>query len=202
MKIYLVRHAQSNPCHSLSDPDWPLSELGQSQSVALTPILKELQIAEIYSSPYVRCVSTIKPFVQETGIPIKYLDDLRERKVVEGIVDDFEEIWERSWSDPEFTMPNCESSRTAQSRMCRALDEICVTATSDVIGVSSHGNVIALLINALDPSFGITEATAMRNPDILLLQYSNGKLVWDKGFESPMSLGKISSHHNDTPFPR
>ncbi len=163
--------------------------------------MRALKIAKLYSSPYIRCVSTIQPFVRASGISIEHMDDLRERKVVEGIVEDFDEIWERSWEDFGFTMPNCESSSDAQARICKAISRICGIPSKDPIGVSSHGNVIGLLLNSLDPSFGAQEAKMLRNPDVLLLCYDKNGLSWDRSFQPPPSLSEIATPFSDMPLP-
>ena len=59
MKIYLIRHEDR-----YSDATFfaPLNKNGLYKSVELIKILEELDINDIYSSPYIRTLQTIYPY--------------------------------------------------------------------------------------------------------------------------------------------
>lgn len=68
MKIYLIRHEDR-----YSDATFfaPLNKNGLYKSVDLIKILEELDINDIYSSPYIRTLQTIYPYSKKKNLPIK-----------------------------------------------------------------------------------------------------------------------------------
>ena len=195
---YLIRHTQSRPSSSIEDPAWPLSRLGVEQAETLSSLLESLDIKSMYSSPYVRCLSTIDPFVRRSELDVTVDEDLRERKLVETIRKDFGEVWRRSWDDFAYALPGCESSLDAQSRFVDAVGRI-VRMESGTIGICAHGNVMGLLLNHLEPGYGREEADRLKNPDVVKLVVQDGALVWDRDFQLP-GLGDIATDHRDTPI--
>ena len=68
MKIYVLRHEdRTNDCSFFS----PLTELGLNNANNLVSILDELNINIIYSSPFIRTLQTIKPYIIKTN---KYIN--------------------------------------------------------------------------------------------------------------------------------
>lgn len=201
VELILVRHAQSRPSDAIAHADWPLSALGRAQAAALVAALAEVEVDEIHSSPYRRCRDTIDPFATARGLPVRFHDGLRERLVVDRLVDDFHTIWQQSWADFDFAMPRCESSRDAQARMCAAVLDICRTTAARRVLISSHGNVLALLVNSVERAFGIEHASAIRNPDVLRMTYDGERLAWDDGFALP-ALDELATHFTEQPLDR
>lgn len=199
--MYLVRHAQSRITAGVPDPEWPLSERGSAQAARLAEVLAALDIEEIHCSPYRRCRETIAPFVAAARVPVHHHDDLRERRIAGTVLDDFERVWRRSWEDFDYALPECESSRAAQRRIVDAVAGICARSAARTLAVSSHGNVLSLLIHHLDARFHLERASAMRNPDLLRLEYDGAALRWDEIFASPL-LDEFASHHRETPIVR
>ena len=71
MKIYILRHEnRTQDCSFFS----PLTELGLSNSNKLVSLLNELKIDIIYSSPFIRTLQTIKPYIlySKKNINIEY----------------------------------------------------------------------------------------------------------------------------------
>ncbi len=196
---YLIRHAQSHPSSKVAEPDWPLSKLGCQQAERLGPLLESLNISRMYSSPYLRTLSTIDPFVKRTGMDLVVDPELRERKVAVGIREDFPEVWRRSWEEFSFALPGCESSLQAQRRFVEAVNRIVRQETSSTIGISAHGNVIALLLNHVEPDYGWREADRLRNPDVVKLDVIGNGLTWDRDFGLP-GIDDIVTPHQETPI--
>ena len=157
--VYLVRHAQSQPTHEVAEPAWPLSERGRAQATRLVEVLEPLSIQEVHTSPYVRCRDTIASFVASAKVPVQEHYDLRERKLALTMVDNFVDVWQRSWNDFGFALPGCETSDLAQQRVHAAVLQICEGTGVESLAISSHGNVLALLLNRLDGRFHIEQAT-------------------------------------------
>ena len=91
-RLVLVRHCQSQPSEAVSHVNWPLSEKGRLQAVELIPQLEGEGVEVIYSSPYERAVDTITPFSRDLGLEIHLDRELRERKLADGFIDNFDEV--------------------------------------------------------------------------------------------------------------
>lgn len=195
---YLIRHAQSRPSARLPEHSWPLSRMGEVQAEALGGLLEPLGITRLHSSPYVRCTHTIAPLAERIGVTVVEHDDLRERNIAGGLVDNFRELWLQSWDDFSFALPGCESSIEAQGRFVGAVRRI-VEGETGVIGISTHGAVLALLLNHLDSTYGPEAADRIRNPDVLKLDFLDGELRWDRGFRLP-GIDGVATPHEETPI--
>lgn len=95
--IYFIRHAQSRPSSQIHHADWPLSELGAQQAKQLAEVIRHLNIVHLISSPYRRCIDTIKPFIDTFEVPMNIHENLRERYASDTFVDNFYELWCKSW---------------------------------------------------------------------------------------------------------
>lgn len=155
----------------------------------------------MHTSPYLRCRDTIAPFIASAGVPLHEHPDLRERRVAPRLIDDFAEVWRRSWDDFSYALPDCEDSHTCQRRVHAAVTAICAGTRATTLGISSHGNALSLLLNRADPSFHLERASAMRNPELLRMTFREHALAWDADWRAP-ELDEFATHHDDTPFPR
>ena len=94
MKIYFVRHAQSeaNVLRIISNRDLPhhLTETGKQQAEALVYTLDNVPMAEVYSSPILRAVETAQIVAISKGLPVQITNALREPDcgIMEGRGDD------------------------------------------------------------------------------------------------------------------
>jgi 8-oxo-dGTP diphosphatase len=78
--LLLIRHAKagSRDRWEGDDRDRPLTEVGREQARLLGPLLEGVPIARILSSPFARCVETVRPLARERGLPIEETDELVE----------------------------------------------------------------------------------------------------------------------------
>ncbi len=198
MILYLVRHAQCVPKRSQAFSEWQLSPVGARQAEALAGLLEPLEIAHVFSSPFVRCLDTARPFARRRGLAVRVVDDLRERLLTTepGLPSD--ELWRRSWEDFSFCLPGCETSFAAQARICGAIRHIAQTARS-TCAIFTHGNVIPLFLNALTRTVGRKEAEALRNPDVVKVEWSSGAFTWASTFRLA-GLERIATDHSLTPM--
>ena len=195
--LYLIRHAQSHPSARLHYSEWPLSPVGLNQAGTLCDLLEPLGMDVLFSSPFARCLQTVQPFASKVGTEIVVKEDLRERLVVKGLVDNFYEIWHQSWDDFNFALPGCESSFDAQLRFVEAVTDILAAYAHKTIGISTHGNVIGLLLNYIDPTFGREQAETLKNPDVVRIVASD-RFDWDREFHLP-GLENIATYPGWTP---
>ena len=114
--LYVIRHAQSSQeKEKFSEYERPLTIEGLQQAKDIISQLLELKIEKIYSSPYKRALDTIKPFAMKTGLEINKVEDFREIKL-QPVGKQFMKIKEKTFSDLNFKLPNCESGLECQER--------------------------------------------------------------------------------------
>jgi len=62
MKIYILRHEdRTQDCSFFA----PLTETGLNNAIELIPLLNKLNLTLVYSSPFIRTLQTIYPFIKE-----------------------------------------------------------------------------------------------------------------------------------------
>lgn len=183
--IYLIRHAQSQPTDTLENAQWPLSELGCTQALALVRLLGPLGIARLFSSHYPRALATVVPFSQKTGLEIQVREGLHERGFVNSKDDDFPTIWRKSWDDYDYALPGCESNREAQARIVEAIGKVAAASSDDVIAICSHGAVLGLFLHSLDPSVGRRHVEKLTNPDVIKVYLQQDAWTWDRTYVLP-----------------
>jgi 8-oxo-dGTP diphosphatase len=82
--LYLVRHAKAGSRHDFKGNDRlrPLSPNGRLQAHALatrlTPALVAAEVTTLLSSPYLRCIQTLRPLAKAIGGSVKTDDCLGE----------------------------------------------------------------------------------------------------------------------------
>ena len=169
------------------------------QAIKLVDVLKTLEIEQVFSSPYLRCLRTIGPFSQHSGLPIEERDGLHEVEIVKELRSDFSKIWERAWNDFDFSLPECESHGQAQRRFLNSVKSVLHESRGKTISICAHGAVIGLLLHAIEPGSGREQSDALTNPDVLRV-IANGEIwTWDRTFQLP-GLSNIVSHHAETPI--
>jgi len=70
--LYLVRHGAAGDRQSWPGDDSlrPLSRRGEMQAAGLAKTLADHRVEAIFTSPYVRCVQTVRPLAEEAGLEI------------------------------------------------------------------------------------------------------------------------------------
>lgn len=158
----LIRHAEA-PWSE--DEGRPLSAAGACAAESLCERLSGLPIRAIYSSPYRRSLETVLPLARALGLSASEIFDLRERTLgtFQGVA--FEDAVAATWSDFDRAHPGGESSRAAQRRALAALRELARRHPSETVAVATHGNLLALLLNAFDPNVGFDFWRSLAFPD-------------------------------------
>jgi 2,3-bisphosphoglycerate-dependent phosphoglycerate mutase len=151
--LFLVRHAAPVPpgTEGHEENERPLSEAGRAAALALADELAPQRPVALYSSPYPRARQTIEPLAERLGAKIETIDDLRERLLFPEPRKTWREELQRSWEDFDYRLDGGESSRDAQLRVLRVLNDIRARHESGVVVLASHGNLIALALNAMVP---------------------------------------------------
>ena len=87
MPVLLVRHAQALPRSNWegNDRDRPLSSVGRRQSRKLVGMLRDYKPSRILSSPYVRCLDTVRPLADQLGLSVEPEDALGEGSTASAV---------------------------------------------------------------------------------------------------------------------
>jgi 2,3-bisphosphoglycerate-dependent phosphoglycerate mutase len=174
LDVLLVRHAEPIPVGTpdILDDDRPLSEAGREAAHELAAELDGWEITAIYSSPYARALETVTILAERRGMRVQLLDDLRERRLSVEPHDEWRESLARSWTDVEFALPGGETGRDAQRRAIATLDLLRVRhPDGGRLVVGSHGNLISLILHALEPGVGFDFHMAMPMPALYRLTH-------------------------------
>jgi hypothetical protein len=89
--------------------------------------------------------------------------------------------------------------RSADSVKLSERSFIRIQDPGSVVGVSSHGSVIALFLNSIDTSFSRNQADKLRNPDVIKIIATENGFHWDRDF-SLSGLADIATPYHATPI--
>lgn len=163
----LLRHAYSR--FSSDNLNRTLSEKGFS-SLDQLEFLNSFNIDYYFSSPYKRAFETIN------SSPIQFdkivLDErLRERKLSSTFIKDseFEDSIKYLWDNPDQSFVGGESNQVALKRILNLLEELEGRYSDKTILLSSHGNLIGILLHHFDSSFDYEKWEQMTFPDCFLI---------------------------------
>jgi 2,3-bisphosphoglycerate-dependent phosphoglycerate mutase len=163
----LIRHAES-PWSE--DEGRPLSPAGARDAEALAERLGARAIDAVYSSPSRRAVQTVAPIAERRGLAIAEAPDLRERALGSFRDVSFEEAVAATWADPDFAHPGGESNRAAQQRALGLVGDLARRHGSRTVALSTHGNLLALLLHGFDPRVGFAFWSSLAFPDAFELR--------------------------------
>ena len=174
LDVLLIRHAEPIPVGSpdVADDERPLTEAGHAAARELAAELDSWEVTAVYSSPYTRAVETVTAIAQRRNLPVHVLEDLRERRLSVEPHDEWRVSLERSWADADFAMPGGETGRSAQRRAIGILDLLRSRhPDGGRLVIGSHGNLISLVLHALDPGVDFAFHMAMPMPAIYRLTH-------------------------------
>ncbi|MCC9947226.1 histidine phosphatase family protein, partial [Streptococcus agalactiae] len=145
--IYFIRHAEPN-YNNHDDMLRELTEKGVDSSKKLVNQFSSVSISKFYSSPYKRSIDTIRPLAESKNKKIIIIDELRERKLSEGWIDNFNEVARKQWEDFSYKLEKGESLREVQQRNIKAINAILEKTSSDeTIVIGTHGTALSTIIN-------------------------------------------------------
>jgi len=166
--IYLVRHAHAD---WQDDESRPLSKAGLKAAQVVGSLLAALPITAIYSSPARRAVETVAPLADRLGIRPELMHDLRERELPALPGSEFDRAVADAWRSPETATTGAESNVDAQSRGLAAVRSILTRHGGERVVVSTHGNLLALILNGFDSAFGYDFWRRLSFPDVYRLEF-------------------------------
>jgi 2,3-bisphosphoglycerate-dependent phosphoglycerate mutase len=181
-KVYLVRHAHADWA---ADESRPLSNAGRAAAETLAGLLSAIPVAAIYSSPAQRSIQTVELLAQRLGVGVVVMPELRERHLPVVPASDFARIVRETWRVPTHATADGESNAVAQSRGLAAVHQFIKRHAGQHVVVATHGNLLALILNGFDPSFGYEFWRELSFPDVYELEFEATGLIrvrrmWDK----------------------
>lgn len=151
--VYFVRHAEPN-YDNHDDCVRELSAKGLADRMLVVKRLEGESINAFFSSPYKRSLDTIQPLADQHGLPIRIVDDFRERKVDSCWIPDFNAFVRRQWADFDYKLSGGESLRETQERNVHALQQVLTECKDQRIVIGTHGTALSTIIHYYKPSFG------------------------------------------------
>lgn len=150
--LYFIRHAEPN-YKNQDDVLRELTEKGINSSKEIVNQFSSIVIDKFYSSPYRRSIDTIKPLADSKNKQITTIDELRERKLSDGWIDNFNEVARKQWEDFNYKLPNGESLKEVQERNIEALNSILATSRNETVVIGTHGTALSTIINYYQEDF-------------------------------------------------
>jgi len=175
--LHLLRHAQTTPPTGTTDV--PLSTQGRDDAKALVPVLQSLQITRIVSSPCLRAIETIQPFLSESNIKIETDVRLREREMpfAKSPQEHIKRV-QMSFQNQDFAPEGGESFLEASARALACLKALTQEGRSGLLLVG-HGQCLTLILRAFDRSADFDFWSALPTPALVELNVHEGQLQGD-----------------------
>jgi 2,3-bisphosphoglycerate-dependent phosphoglycerate mutase len=138
-------------------------------------LLAPFDVAAIYSSPARRAVETVEALADRVRLRPALIPDLRERELPVQPSGEFEDLVRASWLEPERAIPGGESLLVAQARGLHAVRTVLSRHRDRGVVVATHGNLLALVVNALDPACGSGFWRGLTFPDVYELRFNGSR---------------------------
>lgn len=170
--FYMVRHAES-PYTEGNERTRGLSLEGKKNAGKITDILKDEGINMIISSPYARAILTVEGLAKALELDVQIFEDLRERHFSDCLItnEEFMPVMKRMFDDPAFALPGGESNIVCQKRSVEVMKYILEEHKGKKIAVGTHGNVMTLMMNYFDSTYGWDFLIETKKPDIYKLLF-------------------------------
>ena len=163
-RILLVRHCESTGLEAEAS----LTDRGLAQADALAARLAPFKPDRIVSSPFRRARQTVEPLAAACGLNVEIDARLAERQLAAEPPVEFRQAVRRSLEDFDHQLPGGESSRTAQARGRQAIESL-LACDARLPVVATHGQLLTLMLNSIDPSFGFAGWESLSNPEVYLV---------------------------------
>ena len=176
--IYFVRHAEPD-YNDHNDLTRPLTTKGKEDVALVKRFFEGVEIAKVISSPFLRAVDTVADLAAGINTEVLILEDIRERKIDSGWIDDFDAFAEKQWSDFDYKLKDGESLREVQKRNINALNEVRAAYKDKTLVIGSHGAALSTIINYYDSTFGYEHFRAIKSlmPWIVKLTFEEDRCV-------------------------
>ncbi|WP_314589882.1 histidine phosphatase family protein [Paenibacillus terrigena] len=176
--INMVRHAES-PFRYGEERTRGISEAGAQAAKRVADILRNEAIDVVVSSPYARAILTVQPLADQENLRILPYEALQER-FVEGrhhvSWEEKKQAVAKSFDDIDFAMDGGESTRAAQQRAIPVMEELLAAYYGKNIVIGTHGNIMTVIMNYYDSSYGFDFWNQTSMPDIYRMTFEGNLL--------------------------
>ncbi|TDQ32160.1 histidine phosphatase family protein [Aureibacillus halotolerans] len=178
--IYMVRHAES-PFVFGAERTRGLSEEGHAAAKRVASYFETIPVDVICASTYERTKQTVQPTADAHGIPIEQYEELIER----AIKDQTDKApWEalvvairESFINHEYALKGGETTRQAQERAIPCIKQLLDTHQGKNIVIGTHGNIMTIIMNYYDPSYGFDFWESTSKPDIYAMTFDGQTIM-------------------------
>ena len=179
--IDLIRHAHAA---WRGDDAQSLSESGRAAAELVADKLALQPVAAIYSSPSASSLQTIAPLAKRLDLTPELVADLRERELPSVAPEEFDTLVSEAWQEPTRPPRGGESNVEAQERGLAVVRRVVSLHHGLHVVVCTHGNLLALTLNGLNPAFGYDIWRQLSFLDVYRLTFDDSRLVgvvrvWD-----------------------
>ena len=129
------------------------------------------------SSPSTRAVETVGPLANRLGLKPELVADLRERQLPVVPADAFDALVRDAWRCPQEAPPGGESNIEGQARGTAVVHRIVDRHPAEQVALATHGNLLALVLNGLDASYGYEFWRQLSFPDVYCLTLDDHRLI-------------------------
>jgi len=172
-KLILIKHASPQVQPDLPPERWPLSDEGKAKCALLAEHLAAYSPAVVVSSDEMKAEETGQILAERLGVSHHVAADLHEHdrsNVPQLSTAEFISLMELLFRRPWDLVLGKETAVAALSRFESALDEVLMEHPAGNVAVVSHGTVIALLLEKLEPKRrGFDAWRAMKLPSFAVL---------------------------------
>jgi 2,3-bisphosphoglycerate-dependent phosphoglycerate mutase len=185
--IYMVRHAES-PFEFGQEKTRGLSPEGFEAAKRVAAYFTDVDIHYMASSSYTRASQTIQYIAEQKSLEIVEFEELIERSI-KGL--DYKAQWEElyegirmSFEDLDFALEGGESTREAQMRAVPVIERLLVEQQGKNVVIGTHGNIMTIIMNYFDESYGFDFWENTSKPDIYRMTFEGKRLkkierVWE-----------------------
>jgi broad specificity phosphatase PhoE len=155
LNIFIVRHGDTDDSENkrYSDRLTPLNEKGKKKAELLGNFLSEYTIKKIYTSPYVRTLSTATIIQQKCNCSVEIIDELQEKnhgKWTGYTTDEVKLFWPDQYhkcgeNPVDFSPPGGENIKQVQVRTLKSIELIIDNNKGGNILMVTHGGIIHVL---------------------------------------------------------
>ena len=157
--VYLIRHSES--CNKanfnnidvkddfqLSNEKTILSINGEKKAEALSKCSELQNLDAVYSSNYVRALSTAKYIASENNTIVNIDERFNERKIGNVVDGDFKEFFRLQARDFDYKTSNGESLNQTKKRIVEAMKNVLMFETGNRVAIISHSTALTCLLSA------------------------------------------------------
>jgi len=186
--VYLIRHSEATPrsnlkiivghdSSQLENEKNFLSVSGEKRAEELSKCEELKNIDAVYSSSYVRALSTAKYIALESNTIINIDERLNERKIGDMGDMEWKEFARLQTKKHDFKLAGGESLNQTKKRMVEAMKNILMFEAGNRVAIVSHATAITCLLSSWC-EYGLNY------DDQIILTY-NDKTIVDGNFNAP-----------------